>query len=220
LAFFVCFGQVIAAPPELPTAYYGKLEVNGELAPVGTVVSAWIDNEKYAEFVVHTKGYYGLLPVNGDDISSEKKDGGVRGDLVRFEINGHDVTQLIEWKRGGENVEFDIDLQSSEGVLSGGSTPDIKSFKNVVEMKEETPRIIGAATTDVDKSGEGLTGKDGNKQDSNGGGIRGVYSDVKGGNMFIAVLITVSALLVIGLCSFLILRKKPEQDDSDYQEHV
>lgn len=54
LLIFTSLGTVLAQelPPALPSSFYGTVMVNGQYAPAGAIVSAWINNEKVASTAV------------------------------------------------------------------------------------------------------------------------------------------------------------------------
>ncbi len=91
----ILFQNQATAQPPLPAGYYGTISINGQLAPVGTIIVPLIRGVAYpASDTVKTAGNYGLLFVHADDPSTPStKEGGVFGDSVVFKA----ITQLNEY---------------------------------------------------------------------------------------------------------------------------
>jgi len=111
--------------PALPHAFYGKVDVNGTPAPVGTQVGArgegvrtGVDNNPV---VTTDEGEYGggtdpLAPklIVWGDIAE--------GTIVTFYVNGFSTGQTAEW-RSGEVTEIDLTATIEEGAVPE-ETPD------------------------------------------------------------------------------------------------
>jgi hypothetical protein len=83
--------------------------VSGEALPEGTVVRALVEGQVCAE--TQTVTFQGdavySLNVPGDDPETPERDGGVEGDLIRFEVGGVVVAQTATW-HAGTNVELNV----------------------------------------------------------------------------------------------------------------
>ena len=92
------------SPPGLPAIFWGSITINGSNAPVGTQVTARINDVQQGSYTVSTAGSYGdMLVQNGND-----------GDTVQFYINGSPA-QTAVFHPGQRNR---VDLS-----LGGGGTP-------------------------------------------------------------------------------------------------
>ncbi len=101
------------AMPPLPSSFYGTVTINGSNAPVGIVVSAWINGVQYAyaqpkPYDLHT--VYSL-DVPGDDPTTPAIEGGVPGDAIEFRIGGQPAQEVGDWQ-SGKNVNLNLTLLS------------------------------------------------------------------------------------------------------------
>jgi PKD repeat protein len=99
----------LAAPPPLPSTFYGTVQVNGEDVPAGTPVSAWIDSIQYAEadsMVVEGDSVF-AIDVPGDDPDTSFIEGGGEGDTITFQVSGILADQTALWT-GGEVSELNL----------------------------------------------------------------------------------------------------------------
>ncbi len=81
---------IIVAALSSSSDFSGKLTINGNPAPIGTVISAWINNVHYPtdSTVYADDGSYKILSVNGDDPDTEEIiEGGRNGDTVAFKVS-------------------------------------------------------------------------------------------------------------------------------------
>ncbi len=101
---------VLAFPP-LPSSFYGKVKVDGENVPDGTVVEAWINGEVYAE--AKTQTYQGdsvyAMDVTGDDASTNDVEGGIEDDKIEFRVAGQPAGQSGVW-HSGTNTNLDLSV--------------------------------------------------------------------------------------------------------------
>jgi hypothetical protein len=75
-------------PPEWVNFYSGSTTYLGEPVPVGAIVTAHDpQGVQCGQFIVHTEGYYGLLPCLRDDPESPEDEGPLPGERVSFRIN-------------------------------------------------------------------------------------------------------------------------------------
>jgi len=114
---------VLAIPP-LPSSFYGRIQVNADNVPDGTLVRAMIDGQVCARG--HTQTYQGhsvySLDVPGDDPETPVRDGGREGDVIQFEIGGVPADQTGVW-HGGTNVELDLSAESTGSLTAPQATP-------------------------------------------------------------------------------------------------
>jgi uncharacterized repeat protein (TIGR01451 family) len=94
-----------APPPPLPSSFYGTVQLNGATAPVGTLVSAWINGVKYAETAVSSSGF--VLDVPGDELDTPMIEGGHEGQVIVFRVGGYAASRLAVWHSG---IVVNLDL--------------------------------------------------------------------------------------------------------------
>ena len=97
----------------LPHAFYGDLNIDGEAAPVGTVVSAMVNGVESGSVTTWEVGKYGWgigappdeasanLLVQGEHIS--------HGDTIEFYVNGVKAYQTTEFQ-SGELTQLDLTI--------------------------------------------------------------------------------------------------------------
>jgi hypothetical protein len=107
-------GAPPASPPGLPASFYGTATLDSRDAPVGSLVSAWIDGVKYAErpVVAYQGRAYYALDVPADDPATAQVEGGRAGDTIVFRFGAAPATQTAIW-RGGSNSRLDLIAASS-----------------------------------------------------------------------------------------------------------
>ena len=76
--------------PEWVNFYGMNSTMDGQPLPIGAVVEAWAGGVRCGSFVVHTVGWYGLLPCYR---SYEGSPGANPGDVISFTVNG-ETTEL------------------------------------------------------------------------------------------------------------------------------
>ena len=94
-----------------PANFWGTVTRDGQPAPIGTVISAWINDEIHGEFTVKTKGEYGIMSVTG----------GQSGDIIQFKINGFDTGQSAPWSIDIRELNLNCTNCNNPPVLSNGS---------------------------------------------------------------------------------------------------
>lgn len=111
------FSAGLAVPP-LPSSFYGTVTINGNNAPVGTVVSAWINGVQYAfsqTILYGTQSVYSL-DVPGDDPATPAIEGGVEGDAIEFRIGGQPAQEVGYW-HSGTNLPLNLSLLSDVQMI-------------------------------------------------------------------------------------------------------
>ena len=109
------------SPPSIPETFTGNVTVNGEPAPDGTIVSAWIDGvEKAGQSI--TGGTY-ILEVSGSD-----------GDTITFKIYDAEVG-TVPWKLG-DNPKDLLVLTPSEDS-SDSAPPNARSTPTTTATAED-----------------------------------------------------------------------------------
>lgn len=115
----------VIADPDAPewVDYYGTITLNGNPAPVGTVVEAYDpDGIMCGTFTVATAGSYGFIHVYRDDIDTPGTDEGADpGDTITFKINGLDAVPTVisgnlTWTSNGDNSEVNLASGSTQNI--------------------------------------------------------------------------------------------------------
>lgn len=115
LVFATLAGQVsnVSALPPLPSSFWGMATFDGENAPLGATVSAWINGVRYASGFtqLYQESVIYALDVPGDDPSTPAVEGGVPGSLIVFNIDDFTIPQTSLWQ-SGTNVQLDLTVVS------------------------------------------------------------------------------------------------------------
>lgn len=108
-------GTAVVSADEIsipPNQFYGDAVIDGDPAPAGTIISAYIDGELRGNLEITTAGEYGYdlnyLSVNGSE-----------SDEIVFKINEDDANENAVW----HEYEFPRILDLSVGVPPVGTTP-------------------------------------------------------------------------------------------------
>ena len=112
----------------MPSGYYGRVTVRDRAAPVGTVISAWINNVKYLPVMqVKKPGIYNLLMVSGDDPQTYIIEGGKSRELVEFRIELPSGEILFSDTKGfwEEGINQRLDLFSLSTIDSSQQPVEI-----------------------------------------------------------------------------------------------
>ena len=153
LAAIVVFAALsvglVAAPTsaqeDLPAAYYGTVEINGDDAPTDVVVKAQVDGEVVDEIEVDPEGQYSG-PGPGDDALIVQPDVG-EDEEVTFLLDGPGFSdeeadtepETVEWEEGDvkqvdlelevdiiEEIDLTIDGEPDEVTLEEGDTAPVE----------------------------------------------------------------------------------------------
>ncbi len=98
-------------PPDLPASYYGEVTIDGDPAPVGTVVEAEVNGTVRGSITVEEAGLYGGPGIGDDKLLIPDEDDIAEGDEVVFYIDAPDIPrqeidrtepETIEWGPGTE----------------------------------------------------------------------------------------------------------------------
>jgi len=101
--------KVEAAPPPLPSSYYGAVTLNGENVPVGTQITAWINGVQYSSTgaILYQGSSVYSLDVPGDITGTTEIEGGRPNDVVVFKIGGVVASSAGVWQ-SGKNLSIDL----------------------------------------------------------------------------------------------------------------
>ncbi|MGQ9667261.1 MAG: hypothetical protein ACUVWB_08100, partial [Anaerolineae bacterium] len=124
LAILLVLPGTAGAQGPIPTNewvnFYGlNTLLNGAPVPVGAVITAYDPQGVLCgQFVVHTAGRYGVMPVYRDDPMTPTDEGAGPGDTLAFRINGLPATALGPgapvWTANGDVIQ--VELSAGGGV--------------------------------------------------------------------------------------------------------
>ena len=94
-----------------PHRVYGKVRINGDFVPEGTIVSAWCGGEKIVENKTsrdqQNEAWY-LLDIKGDDPFTPDLEGCEGGETVQFNIRELEADQTVHWEAGTGPIQLDL----------------------------------------------------------------------------------------------------------------
>jgi len=135
----------ISAPPEWVNFYGVNSTLNGAPLPVGAEVVAYAGEKRCGSFVVHTAGFYGVLPCYREQ---DSQPGALPGDRIRFTINGFDaITRGPDdpiWTSNGDNRHVELEASGVPGGPTATRTvmPTSTSSASPIAPATPTPTII------------------------------------------------------------------------------
>ena len=197
----------VAAIPGLPLIVDGSITINGAKAPIGTIITAKIDDQTRTEFMVKIEGRFAFV-VEGNETDE--------GKVVSFFVGDDKAEQTTTWSSGKvEKIDITIGQASEEdneeetpqtdtnsGSGSGGGS---SITKTVVETKEEQETET-ELEKDKEDSEKGLeeTAEETTEELVN---EEEITLDEEKSKPLVGVL-TIVAILVIGLIVYFIIIKK------------
>lgn len=204
------FVASVAAMPPLPTTFFGDVIVNGESAPVGTVVSGWVGDTKYIEFVVgsydHEVGRY-TLDFPGDDPDTQNLEGAREGEIVTFKVDGTVAEQTGVWHEAQGFVNVDISI-SGQSPSRGGSGPQSAAAPTAMSEPElekspvsEEEQPILATEPDTEAAAQTTLIKHDASPEK-------VDEQTSEKSLAEVIIIAVVVIAIAGLSSYFILRHK------------
>lgn len=108
-----------ATPPQPPAAYYGQVAVNGDPAPAGVVVTAWVDGEAKSTIVTDTDGGFGG-PGTFDDKLVVREGA---NESVRFTVGGVATDTTVTWE-SGDHRQLSLSVTDDAAPTAAVSAPD------------------------------------------------------------------------------------------------
>ena len=154
LAMFLLPAVALAQVEPPVCTFYGNLEVDGAAGPVGTVVSAWIDDAMVASATTTSVGLYAIKVVEADTPYGNK--------TVAFRINDRATGITSTWEAGDAR---DVPLTVGEGQIVPGVEIDVVpiwAVGNSTLVDNVLTLYLGPQPT----PGEGEKGDKGDKGDS------------------------------------------------------
>jgi len=137
----VLAGGVVNAQAQMPMPppiVMGNVTINGEDAPIGTVITAKVDEEVRETFVTEAVGKYSFS-VNG---SSEED----TGKNISLYVNDVRAGQAVEWKSALSGGIYTIDLAVATEKADSGSDSDSGSSSASTPEITPTPTLAPAET--------------------------------------------------------------------------
>lgn len=151
LAMAALIGTVVAAneTPVVPQEFSGTVTINGNPAPAGTVIEAFIDGTSYGKLTTESTGVYGGFEID-DDRLVVKGGGDVIGKTITFTVNGNKAAKTAVFSPG-ELGNIDLSVQAGGGTTPpGGSTGGGSSGGGSPSSPQEVAPDVGApASPDV-----------------------------------------------------------------------
>ncbi|MGQ9456961.1 MAG: hypothetical protein ACUVS5_01585 [Anaerolineae bacterium] len=115
--------------PEWVNFYGMNSTLDGAPLPIGSVVEAWAGSVRCGYFVVHTVGWYGLLPCYR---AYEGSPGANPGDLISFTINGRPATPLgpdqAVWTAHGDRKHVELAVTGPAPTATFTPVPPTATF--------------------------------------------------------------------------------------------
>lgn len=113
---------VAAAPPGLPTVFYGTVKTSYGQIPPGSLVRAFIEGSEFCQADIQQDPLLGsvyVIQVLADDPDTQEVEGGRSGDLISFAVElpgdgSYTMIQTCTWESGAA-IELNL---SSECVLT------------------------------------------------------------------------------------------------------
>jgi hypothetical protein len=146
--------------PTIPDRFYGTVTVNGETAPDGTIVSAWVDDVEVIRQAT-IDGKYGYVPPTSEEFQVSGEDG------IEITFKIYDVVAETAILNIGDNSQLDLSATgvtipsdgSSSGSSSSGSSSGGRSRLQPITTEEanETATETAAETaTTIDSPNESV----------------------------------------------------------------
>jgi len=123
-----------ADQPSPPNLFNGNVAINGENAPLGTVINAYINGELKGSITVDTAGKYGddvYLAVNGES-SDEDAD-------ITFTVAGCNAGQTAKWNAYAAPRELDLSVERVCGDVDQYCGLDVRDAAHLARHIAEIP---------------------------------------------------------------------------------
>ncbi|MDZ7729945.1 MAG: PKD domain-containing protein [Natrialbaceae archaeon] len=142
--------------PEVPGAYYGSVTIDGEPAPVGTVIDGVVNGSVEGSITVQSSGTYGGPTVEDPKLTVQ----GYEGETVSFYVNGPN-TQRTQADQTVSLVAFDdreLDLSASSGGGSVTPPPTTGGGSGDSDVDPATPSVkLNVSPGEMVEVGQELT---------------------------------------------------------------
>ena len=129
----VTIPSFVSAQPSPPHTFAGRAYIDGQLAPEGTLIRAFVGSQLADETKADCGGNYSLavgMTEPGDDT----------GGAITFEVNGHAATETAFWELGGVHL-LNLNAVSAPkpitevfaGLISDGSLSRVWHHDNLTK---------------------------------------------------------------------------------------
>jgi len=104
----------VTAMPQIPEFYWGYAILDGELAPIGTVITVeeYYTGQVVGSYRIEYEGIYGLSVMIDDPASKDRDEGATNGEPLTWKINGIECSTPAPGadtaKSGGINGYFSL----------------------------------------------------------------------------------------------------------------
>jgi len=139
VALLLCAVPAYASIPTMPHPFYGTVTIGGSDAPVGTVVTAKVDDVQCGSITTIVAGQYG-----GSGAFDEKLT--VTGEIetgatIYFYANGSVASQTYAFSPGADPTELNLTVTPTDDT-----TPPSVTVSDIVTTTDTTPTFTGTAT--------------------------------------------------------------------------
>lgn len=150
----------ISGIPPMPDSFYGNVTINGEPAPNGTVVQAYIEDKECGNITVMKEGEYAdgintYLDVRGSDAEIGKQ--------VNFTVDGAKANESAPFNPWDGPMQLNLSAQKSEGG-EGFFGPLSSSFFPLAAIAAAVVIIVVVAATYLLRRGRGKKGEGGSER--------------------------------------------------------
>lgn len=174
LALLLLVAAPASAQAPIPTNewvnFYGlNTTLNGAPVPIGAVITAYDPaGVLCGQFVVHTAGRYGVMPVYRDDPMTTQDEGASPGDTLSFRINGLPATTIGPgspiWTANGDVIMVDLQVGGAPAPTNTATTvrptntvPAPTNTATGVPPSPTNTRTVPAPTATPTTAGPGAT---------------------------------------------------------------
>jgi len=142
------FIPIVSAVLPMPYAPWGEITINGEPAPGGLSVEAYIDGIKYADTLTFNDGIYDI-EVPGDDPDTPGIEGGIDGDTITIEVNGDTASPALTWQEG-LIIKVDLTVETNEPPEPENHVPVLDNIPDITVTEGELVQISASASDEDD----------------------------------------------------------------------
>ncbi len=146
LIFFIVCIAVSSASPQLPCEFYGPVTINGAPAPVGTVISAFVNNVKQGSIDVKETGRFGGIGTFDERliVLSGENDFTGGAPMITFKI-GDKVADQTSQYAPGTSTELSLSVGGAAAVVTPAPVneqqPTLMSAASVAPVAPTVPTI-------------------------------------------------------------------------------
>jgi hypothetical protein len=153
IAAIVLIGTVAAAPV-LPESFHGSVFLNGNPAPIGTVIIAKINSEERGNITTTVIGVYGGTGMDDPklNVQSTEDDVNAGNATVTFFVGGVQAFQTVPFKNGGSEK---IDLFANSNAFAANTTT-LPAYSSSGSSSSGSGYISSGSITPASGTGSGM----------------------------------------------------------------